>query len=244
MLNERMQAQFEAVASPSPRTRSRERAPTLAEELQQKLETLIVSGELAPGARLDETELVERFGISRTPVREALKALAGTGLVDMRGPRGPCVARISLPTLIEMFQLMSAMEGLCARHAARRATTEQRNQLATLHAELESLVESGDHEHFYAVNHAFHDALYDASNTNYIAEQTRMLRKRVAMYRRHVTFLPGRMAATIGEHAAILDAIQRRDPDAAFTAASDHVGLLQDDMVDLIAAISRHLPAD
>lgn len=226
------------------RGRARERAPTLAEDLQQKLEDLIVGGTLAPGARLDEAELVERYQVSRTPVREALRALAGNGLVEMRGVRGACVARISMPVLIEMFQVMSAMEGLCARHAARRATNVQREQMERLHGELERSLGAADHERFYAINHEFHDALYEASNTVYIAEQTRMLRRRVGVYRRLVTFQPGRMAATIGEHAAIVDAIRRRDPEAAFDAASGHVELLQDEMVDLIAALSRQLPAD
>jgi len=105
---------------------------------------------------------------------------------------------------------------------------------------LTTLLASGDHSRFYDVNQDFHDALYDASNTEYLAEQTRTLRKRVRVYRRYVTFQPGRMAATIGEHGAILAAIERNDPAAAFAAAVDHVSLLEDDMVDLIAALSAN----
>lgn len=228
--------------STTPRPRSKEKAMTLAEELQEALEELIVSGELLPGTRLDEAELVERFQVSRTPLREALKSLAGTGLVDMRGHQGACVASISVPVLIEMFQMMAVSEGLCAQYAARRATAAQRARLQALHEQLETLLSSGDHDAFYDVNRDFHEALYEASNTSYLATQTRKLRTRVGVYRRHVTFQPGRMAATIGEHQAILDAITRNDPEAAFTAAVDHVTLLQDDMVDLIAAISHHLP--
>ena len=102
----------------------------------------------------------------------------------------------------------------------------------------------GDHARFYDVNHEFHDALYDASNTSYVASQTRMLRKRLRIYRQYVTYHPGRMAATIVEHGAILDAIARRDAEAAFQAASSHVTLLQDDMVDLIAAFSQNFPTN
>lgn len=224
------------------RGRAKEKAMTLAEELQETLEQLIVSGSLTPGARLDEAELVERFKVSRTPLREALKSLAGTGLVEMRGHQGACVATISVPTLIEMFQMMAVSEGLCAQYAARRATPAQRERLAELHRQLESVLATADHEQFYEVNREFHEALYDASNTSYLSEQTRKLRTRVGVYRRHVTFQPGRMQATIGEHKAILDAIAHNDPDAAFKAAIDHVTLLQDDMVDLIAAISTHFP--
>ena len=226
----------------APRARDRQRTKggvTLSDELKDTLEDLIVSGVLKPGARLDEAELSERFKVSRTPVREALKALAATGLVDLRSRQGVCVARISLPMLIEMFQMMAVMEGLCAKFAARRATETQKARMGELHDELTRILASGDHSRFYDVNQDFHDALYDASNTHYLAEQTRALRKRVRVYRRYVTFQPGRMTATIGEHGAILDAIRRNDPNAAFAAAIDHVSLLEDDIVDLVAALTE-----
>jgi DNA-binding GntR family transcriptional regulator len=228
-----------AVKPPKAAKAPREKASTLAEEVQETLADLIVSGALKPGARLDEAALAARFQISRTPLREAFKGLAGSGLVEMRGQRGAFVAVISLPVLIEMFQIMSVMEGLCAKHAARRATAVQRAQLREIHDRLTEVL-SSDHEQFYEVNREFHDALYAASNTTYLAEQTRALRRRVSIYRRHVTFQPGRMAATIGEHLAIIDAIERFDAEAAFATAADHVNLLQDDMVDLIAAISAN----
>ncbi len=236
-----METEDSSTAPPSqpPRERaSRVKGVTLSHELQDTLEDLIVSGVLKPGTRLDEAELAERFGVSRTPVREALKALAGTGLVDLRNRQGVCVARLSLPMLIEMFQMMAVMEGLCAKFAARRATEPQKQRLALLHEELTATLASGDHSRFYDVNQSFHDALYEASNTHYLAEQTRALRKRVRVYRRYVTFQPGRMTATIGEHEAILSAIRANDPAAAFASAVDHVSLLEDDMVDLIAALS------
>ncbi len=229
-------------SSPMSRGRSRDKSVTLANELQETLEGLIVSGALKPGTRLDEAELVARFQVSRTPLREAFKALAGNGLVEIRGHQGAYVASISLPVLIEMFQMMSVMEGLCARYAARRASLAQRSEMRRVHDRLSELLVVADHESFYEVNHEFHDALYEASNTRYLAEQTRKLRKRVGVYRRHVTFQPGRMAATIGEHLAIIDAIERNDAEAAFAAAAGHVTLLQDDMVDLIAAISGQIP--
>jgi len=222
----------------TPRDRARDKSVTLSDELQDTLQDLIVSGVLKPGTRLDEGELAERFQVSRTPVREALKALAGTGLVDIRNRQGVCVANVPLPTLIEMFQMMAVMEGLCAKFAARRATAAQKQRLTELHEQLTQVLALGDHSRFYDVNQDFHDALYDSSNTQYLAEQTRSLRKRVRVYRRFVTFQPGRMAATIGEHAAILTAIERNDPAAAFAAAVDHVSLLEDDIVDLVAALS------
>lgn len=231
-----------AVATSRPRDRARRKSVTLADALQETLEGLIVSGALKPGERLDEAGLVARFRVSRTPLREALKSLAGVGLVELRGHQGACVASLSMSVLIEMFQMMAVAEGLCAKYAARRATSAQRARLATLHERLAALPDAADPDRFYELNREFHEALYDASNTHYIAEQTRKLRQRVGLYRRHVTFQPGRMAATIGEHQAILEAITRNDPQAAFAAAVDHVTLLQDDLVDLIAAIGTQFP--
>ncbi|WP_280776611.1 GntR family transcriptional regulator [Rhizobium sp. SG_E_25_P2] len=210
---------------------------TLSDELRNQLEELIVSGALKPGDRLDEVELATRFGMSRTPVREALRALTATGLVDMRGRQGVTVARISIPVLLEMFQMMGALEGLCAKLAARRATLSEKAALRDVHARLIEALSTGDPEVFYAVNSEFHDLLYDAAHTHFLAGQTRSLRRRVAAYRRYVTHQPGRMVATIGEHQRILDAIERADAEAAFSAASEHVSLLGDDMADFIAAL-------
>jgi DNA-binding GntR family transcriptional regulator len=210
---------------------------TLSDEVRDRLEELIVSGSLKPGERLDEAELAERFEVSRTPVREAFKALVATGLLEMRARQGVTVATISIPVLIEMFEMMAALEGLCAKLAARRATGRQKLQLRAIHARLIETLDAGDPKRFYAVNQDFHDLLYDASHTHYLAAQTRLLRKRVAAYRRYVTYQPGRMAATIGEHERVLVAIEAADPDAAFAAASDHVNLLGDEMADFIASL-------
>jgi DNA-binding GntR family transcriptional regulator len=215
----------------------RARTGTLSDELRGTLEDMIVSGVLRPGEKLDEAELAARFKMSRTPVREALKALRATGLIEIRGRQGVTVATISIPILLEMFQMMAALEGLCAKLAARRATVAERAGLREIHGRLIKTLAANDPESFYAVNTEFHELLYDAAHTHFLAGQTRALRRRVAAYRRHVTHQPGRMAATIGEHEHILDAIERADAEAAFKAASEHVNLLGDDMADFIAGL-------
>jgi DNA-binding GntR family transcriptional regulator len=213
------------------------RASTRSDELRATLEEQIVSGELRPGERLDEAALATRFNVSRTPVREALKALVAMGLLEMRSRQGVTVASMSIPVLLEMFQMMAALEGLCAKFAARRATAAQKAALHEIHLRLIDALAANDPHLFYDINHEFHDLLYEAAHSHFIAGQTRALRKRVAAYRRRVTHQPGRMAATIGEHQRILDALERADPEAAYTATSDHVNLLGDDMADLIASL-------
>lgn len=213
------------------------RGGTLAEDLRDELEEQIVSGTLPPGTRVDEIELAERFRISRTPVREALKALVTTGFLEARPRHGMVVAAISIPILLEMFETMAAFEGLCAKLAARRANQAEKAALRAVHQRLTASVGEGNETIFYAVNQEFHELLYEASHTDFIAAQTRSLRKRLAVYRKHVTFQAGRMAATITEHERIIQAIEDGNPEAAFRAASEHVSLLGDGTADLIAAL-------
>lgn len=210
---------------------------TRSNQLRELLEEMIVGGQLPPGTRIDESELALRFEVSRTPMREAIKALVATGLLEVRSRQGVWVAAVSIPKLMEMFEMMAIFEGQCAKYAARRAMPEEIEQLWAIQKRLEEELRTGDQESFYEVNGQFHDALYAASHTQFIAEQTRLLRKRVSMYRKHVTYLPGRMAATIEEHARIITAIEAKDPKAAMAAAQDHVNLLGDDMADFIAKL-------
>ncbi|MFV0246098.1 MAG: GntR family transcriptional regulator [Qingshengfaniella sp.] len=222
-------------------TKTARRQPTRAEELRQDLERLIVEGDLKPGDRLDETEIAQRFSVSRTPVREAIKALVAKGLVEVRGRQGTVVSTLSIPMLIEMFDLMAALEGLCARLAARRATREEKDRMLGVQDRLRQAHEDNDPDAFYAINEEFHDLLYVAAHTHFLADQTIALRLRLSPYRRQVTFQPGKMRATLSEHREIIDAIEAGDSDRAMVAASEHVRLLGDHLSDFIATIPAHL---
>jgi DNA-binding GntR family transcriptional regulator len=220
---------------------SRDRSATLSEGLRRSLEEMIVGGSLKPGERLDEMDIADRFKVSRTPVREALKALAAVGLVEMGPRQGLTVAAVSIGTLLEMFQLMAELEGLHARLAARRAQQEHKKRMEAAHELLCDVLKRKDPQLFYDVNREFHEAIYDASQTEFLAEQTRTLRRRVAPYRRYVTFQPGRMIATISEHRLILDSILNADGDGAQRAARDHVNLLGDNLADFIASLPPNI---
>lgn len=217
------------------------RAPTRSGELREQLEQMILDGRLAPGERLDEMELARRFGLSRTPVREAIKALLAVGLAETRGRQGTHVALLSIPTLLEMFDVMSALEGLCARLAARRATPAERAAMRKVHEELIQAYETGDPVAFYKVNLKFHDLLYEAAHTHFIADQAIQLRRRIGAYRMRATYQPGRMLSTLSEHVRIMDAIDASDPEAARKAASEHVQLLGDQLTDFISSLPANL---
>jgi DNA-binding GntR family transcriptional regulator len=209
---------------------------TLAEGLRQKLEGAIAAGRLEPGSRLDEQEIAQRFGVSRTPVREAFRLMAANNLVELRGRQGATVRAINAETLIEMFQVMAELEGLCARLAARRVSQAWGSEISAIHQRLVAAGETGNIDLFYDVTHEFHEAIYDASRNAYVADQTRKLRNQVAAYRRRVTRMPNRIADTLREHEAIMRAILAHDPERAHSTMRDHVNLLGDNLLDFLAA--------
>ena len=132
---------------------------TLAEGLRQQLEGAIAAGHLEPGSRLDEQEIAQRFGVSRTPVREAFRLMAANNLVELRGRQGATVRAIKAEALIEMFQVMAELEGLCARLAARRVSPAWGEKISAIHQRLVATGETGDIDVFYDVNQEFHEAI-------------------------------------------------------------------------------------
>ena len=145
---------------------------TRAEELRLQLADEIVRGALPPGAGLDETDIARRFNVSRTPVREALRQLVASGLVDARAHRGAVVARPSIERLTGMFEAMAELEALCAGLAAERMLPAERHRLEAIHEELRVLSYAGNPDRFHEVNERFHNAIYAGSQNGYIAEIT------------------------------------------------------------------------
>src|SRR5215467_4147628 len=133
---------------------------TRAEELRLQLADEIVRGTLAPGAALDESEIARRFNVSRTPVREALRQLAASGLVEAKAHRGAVVARPTIERLTGMFEAMAELEALCAGLAAARMTRMERHRLEAVHEELRVLSHAGNPERFHEVNARFHNTIY------------------------------------------------------------------------------------
>ena len=132
---------------------------TRAEELRLQLADEIVRGALPPGAALDETDIARRFNVSRTPVREALRQLVASGLVDARAHRGALVARPSIERLTGMFEAMAELEALCAGLAAERMTPAERHRLEAVHMELRVLSHAGNPDRFHEVNERFHNTI-------------------------------------------------------------------------------------
>src|SRR6202045_3450373 len=196
---------------------------TRAEELRLQLADEIVRGVLAPGAALDETDIATRFKVSRTPVREALRQLAASGLIDARAHRGAVVARPSVERLTGMFEAMAELEALCAGLAAERMLPAERHRLEAVHEELRVLSYAGNPDRFHEVNERFHNAIYAGSQNGYIAEITLATRVRVQPFRRAQFRNLGRLAKSHQEHDLVVTAIMRGDRDGAMRAMRDHI---------------------
>src|ERR1700753_2593518 len=141
---------------------------TRSEELRLQLADEIVRGALPPGASLDATDIARRFSVSRTPVREALRQLVASALVDARPHCGAVVAQPSLERLTGMFEAMAELEALCAGLAAERMTPAERHRLEAIHEELRELSYAGDPDRFHQVNETFHSAIYAGSQNGHI----------------------------------------------------------------------------
>lgn len=214
-----------------------------AQDLLHKLEEEIFLGKLQPGTRLDEKLLAERFSVSRTPVREALWHLASSGLVEIRRHQGAVVRQLTLVELVEMFQVMAELEGLCARLAARRMTLVERKELRHILKAGTKRIAEQDYEGFFLSNNDFHEAIFVGSKNNFLQQEARALRARVNPYRRYITYQPGRMAKSQAEHEAIVEAIQAGDADGAQQIMRNHVNMLGEVVADFIASLSPEAAA-
>jgi DNA-binding GntR family transcriptional regulator len=209
------------IAEREPRTPDARK--TRAEELRAQLADDIVRGALAPGRTLDEMELARRFGVSRTPVREAIRQLAASGLVETRPHRGAVVARPSHEHILGMFEAMAELEALCAGLAAERMNPTERRALEAVHEELRVLIQGGDPQCYHEANEQFHATIYAGAHNAYLAEMTLATRGRVQPFRRAQFRLLGRLAKSHVEHDRIVLAIVRGDRVGAASAMRAHI---------------------
>ncbi len=205
-----------------------------AHEVARRLEDEILKGVRMPGERLDERSLAEHFGVSRTPVREALQWLAANGLVTLRGRQGASVAELSVPDLLDAFYVIAELEGMAARQAARRIRREHHGRLEESHRACAAMVEAKDHEGFYRENLQFHDIIMESCQNRVLQDQIRSVRALTGPYRLYVTFQPGRMEASIPEHGAIMQAIFTGQGEEACNLMRRHVNLLGEGLSDLL----------
>jgi len=192
----------------------------LYEEVAERLRQQIFARQLEPGSWIDEMRLAGEFGISRTPLREALKVLATEGLVTMKVRRGAYVTEMSREDVAQVYHLLALLESDAAAQVAAHADEAQRAELAALHERLERQVRQRDA--FFATNEAFHMALLRIAGNRWAQQVVTDLRKVMKLNRHHSLFKQGRLADSLAEHRALMQAIDGRDPARAAALMQAH----------------------
>ena len=192
----------------------------LYEEVAELLRQRIFARTLEPGSWIDELKLAEEYGISRTPLREALKVLATEGLVTMKVRRGAYVTEVSETDLADVYHLLALLESDAAGVVATRATAEQRAELQALHDALEAA--AGNREQFFAINEQFHMRLLAIANNRWRDQMVADLRKVMKLNRHNSLLKSGRIEESLAEHRAIMLALAARDADATAQRMREH----------------------
>ena len=195
----------------------------LYQEVAERLRERIFAHDLPQGAWIDEQAVAEQYGISRTPLREALKVLASEGLVTLKPRRGCYVTEISERDLDEIFSVMALLEGKCASDTARKATGADLRALQTIHDQLERAGERGDIEGFFEANQLFHGKVQKIADNRWLENVIGDLRKVIKLSRHHSLFSEGRLEQSLAEHRLILAAFAARDPSLAEHRMREHI---------------------
>ncbi|VTU25331.1 GntR family transcriptional regulator [Variovorax sp. PBL-E5] len=196
----------------------------LYEEVAELLRQRIFNRELQPGSWIDELKLAEEYGISRTPLREALKVLAAEGLVTMKVRRGAYVTEVSEKDLADVYHLLSLLESDAAGVVAERASAAELAELEALHAQLEAAARPGhvDREHFFALNERFHMRLLAIADNRWRDQMVADLRKVMKLNRHNSLLKSGRIGESLKEHRDVMAALKARDPAAAMARMQAH----------------------
>ncbi len=199
-------------------------APTaLYQEVAERLRQRIFAHELTPGTWIDEQKLAEQYGISRTPLREALKVLASEGLVELKPRRGCYVTEISRQDLDDIFPLMAILEGRCAADAVKAAKPVDIEELREIHARLEAAAREGRISAFFEANQAFHRRIQELASNRWLLSVIQDLRKVLKLSRLHSLSLEGRLQQSLEEHRAIMAAFEAGEVAKTEKLMHDHL---------------------
>jgi len=199
-------------------------APTaLYQEVAERLRQRIFAHELTPGTWIDEQKLAEQYGISRTPLREALKVLASEGLVELKPRRGCYVTEISPQDLDDIFPLMAMLEGRCAAEAVNNASPLDIATLKSIHEQLESAARDGRIDAFFEANQEFHKKIQELAGNRWMLSVIQDLRKVLKLSRLHSLSLEGRLQQSLDEHRVIMAAFEARESAKAEKLMHDHL---------------------
>jgi len=195
----------------------------LYEQVANRLRERIYDGLLHPGQAIDEAALCGHFGISRTPLREALKVLDREGLVELVPRRGCVVRSLSIEELEELFPVIAVLEGLCAREAVNRSTEADLAELEAMHRRMEDLAVAGDINAYYEENFRIHELIQTLAGNRWLKRVTTDLRRILRLARHEQLKRPGRLRESLEEHRGLMDAFRARDPQLADQRMQQHL---------------------
>ena len=195
----------------------------LYEEVADQLRVRIFAHELAPGTWIDEQTLAKEFGISRTPLREAIKVLAAEGLITMKLRRGAYVTEVNRGDLEQIFTILSLLEGQAAKEAATKAQEKDLNELDDMHLRLEKAAADRNLDQFFEINVRFHERIIAIANNPWMTGVIADLRKVLKLQRKDSLSRTGRLQSSLSEHREILKALLKRDPIATEQAMRTHL---------------------
>jgi len=184
---------------------------------------MIRKGALNKGDRIVEKDLCASLGISRTPLREALRCLTSEGLITILPHRGAYVAEPSMDEIREMFEVMTLLEGNCAAMAAKKISESDLQKLEKLHEKLEQHYEANQPEKYLDVNQKFHSMLQEMAGNKVLNDVVNGLRQKIVLYRYRQLYQPDRFQASMREHHSLMDALRKRDPVAAEDRMRQHL---------------------
>ena len=207
-------------------------------KIRDSLEQRIIEGEMGIGKRLDEAELSLQYGVSRTPVREALQRLAESGLAEHIPRRGTFVRAPGLSELVEMFEVMTELECMAVRLAIRRATTVDIDALTESNEDCRAAFEADDTKRYYELNAAVHAQIYKMSGNGFLAAEAQRLHDRLRPFRRLQLRVRGRMSESMNEHDIILAAIRDGDAQQAVDTMRNHITILGERFNDLVSGFN------
>lgn len=210
-----------------------------ADSIAQELEERIFDGTYAHGYRLDEVRLAQQFNVSRTPLREAFQRLARSGLIELIPRRGAFVRQPGPVELMEMFEVMAELEAVCGRLAAKRISDQALAEMTEANRKCQRAVDARKPDSYYTENERFHHIIYRQSGNSFLATEAEALHRRLKPFRRQQLRFRGRMAQSMAEHLAILNALEAGAPEAAATALRGHVAIQGEKFHTLMANLKK-----
>ncbi|MDD3853582.1 MAG: GntR family transcriptional regulator [Syntrophomonadaceae bacterium] len=206
----------------------------LRELVLEAIREAIISGALKPRERLMEIQLAEELGVSRTPVREALRKLELEGFIVMVPRKGAYVADLTFKDIADVFEIRAALEGLAAGMAAERITEEELEEMERLLAIKAEAIAHNDMEKLIEVDTKFHEAIYQASRNERLTAIINNLREQIQRYRTTTLSFPGRSKQSLDEHRLLVEAIQSRNSQLARQVAQEHIENAENSMIEAL----------